>query len=96
MSKEFLELRAKVRRRRKTPSVGSYVLASRWSDIDPMDPWHVGILWKVELTLRTTSRTWYYVEGSSRRWGYAKEITEDEAREIVRAINEKGENDGLS
>ena len=33
---------------RPKPDIGDYVLASRWSDGDPKDPWVVGVLMDVK------------------------------------------------
>lgn len=34
----------------RTPSIGDYVLGTRWSDGDPGDPWAVGFLTAVHCT----------------------------------------------
>lgn len=64
----------------KAPSdlkVGDYVFASRWSDCDPGDPWHVGYVSEVG--------EGYVVIGevSQRRWGNAMRISEEQGARIV-------------
>lgn len=57
--------------------VGDYVFASRWSDCDPGDPWHVGHISEVGAN--------YVVIGavSKRRWGNAMRISEEQGRRIA-------------
>lgn len=64
----------------KAPSdlaIGDYVFASRWSDCDPGDPWHVGHVSEVG--------PGYVVVGevSQRRWGNAMRITEEQGSRIA-------------
>lgn len=64
----------------KAPSdleVGDYVFASRWSDCDPGDPWHVGHVSEVGQN--------YVVVGevSQRRWGNAMRISHEQGRRIA-------------
>jgi hypothetical protein len=60
--------------------VGDYVFASRWSDCDPGDPWHVGHVSEVGPD--------YVVVGdvSRRRWPRAMKITQEQGSRIVQAF----------
>lgn len=58
--------------------VGDYVFASRWTDCDPGDPWHIGYVSEVGSN--------YVVIGavSCRRWPNAMRITEDQGDRIAK------------
>lgn len=65
----------------KAPSdlvIGDYVFASRWSDCDPGDPWHIGYVSEVGKD--------YVVIGevSLRRWGNAMRISEEQGHRIAK------------
>ena len=42
------KLISRIRKRKKIPIIGDYVLASRWSDIDPKDPWAIGFVEEIK------------------------------------------------
>jgi len=50
-------------RRIKCPAIGEYVLATRWRDHDPFDPWCLGFVKSVN-----KNSMHYVVEGSGRQW----------------------------
>lgn len=64
---------------------GAYVIATRWSDEDPEDPWVVGFIDEV----RTYGdRRFYTVNGgegfpAGREWPCVRLLTEEEGRAIV-------------
>jgi hypothetical protein len=56
--------------------IGDYVFASRWSDCDPCDPWHVGFVTEIGVG--------YIVCGAEtpRRWLKAMRITKEQGARI--------------
>lgn len=57
--------------------VGDYVFASRWSDCDPGDPWHVGHVSEIGEGFVVIG------EISGRRWKNAMRITPEQGKRIV-------------
>lgn len=65
-------------RKIKRPKIGEYVLATKYSDKDPNDPWYVSFVTEIierEKNLR------YKVEGSEREWRHIFRITKEEGDE---------------
>ena len=52
-------------RKIKRPKIGEQVLATRWSDRDPMDPWALGC---VKCIHEYQQGFTYTIEGSGREW----------------------------
>lgn len=65
----------------KRPKLGEYVLVSRWRDLDPNDPWYVGILVGILDHVRGMG---YYVDGSNRQWQHAWRISKEEGVEWLK------------
>lgn len=59
-----------------TLAVGDYVFASRWSDCDPADPWHVGHVSEIGADFVVVG------EMSARRWPRAMNITKEQGQRI--------------
>jgi hypothetical protein len=68
-------------RKIKRPKLGDYVIASRWSDLDPNDPWHVGYVVGVLDHVRGMG---YYLEGSERQWKHVWRISKEEGAEWLK------------
>lgn len=72
--------------------LGDYVLASRWSDHNPMDPWRVGFVVRIIETWQphTNDTSLRYVIGEQngtwqdrREYKYAKRITPEFGRDWI-------------
>ena len=68
-------------RKIKRPRLGEYVLATRWSDHDPHDPWYVGFVCGV---LEFTQGIQYMVVGSNRQWRHVFRISKEEGDEWIK------------
>ena len=66
-------------RKTKKPKIGAYVLATRWPDKDPNDPWAVGYVDSVlefDGEIRVTL-------GERRQYRHFWNISEQEGQEII-------------
>lgn len=61
--------------------IGDYVLASRWSDRDPHDPWFVGHVAKVEFV---RGRFFVWLMESGRSWPHCWKITAEIGEKILK------------
>ena len=68
-------------RKIKKPSIGEYVLVSRWSDHDPHDPWYIGF---VNCILQYKYGFRYKVNGSLREWPHVFRISKVEGAEWLK------------
>ena len=74
------KLISNIKRRRKQPKIGDYVLLSKYSDIDANDPWCIGILGRI-ITDKMGTR--YYTEDFYRGFKNAKIIKAHEGHELL-------------
>ena len=75
----ILVLIKKIKRRKSKVTAGDYVIASRWSDMTPNDPWYVGFVENVDIV---NKKLRYLLNG--RRYRYAKNISKEEGFLIVK------------
>lgn len=68
-------------RKIKLPKIGEYVLASRWPDKDPLDPWCIGF---VESIIESLSGIEYMLVGNRRKWKNIYRISKHEGEEWLR------------
>ena len=73
----------KIKRRRKKPEVDSYVLVSRWADLDPNDPWRIGFVKEIRIT---SSGTHYILTDYPRHWKHARIISSEEGSIILNKV----------
>ena len=76
----------------KRARCGEYVLAHKWSDCDPQDPWRVGFVCQVVETWnpQSSQNRFEYVIGEQngqttdlRPYSYCRRITAEEGREWI-------------
>jgi len=82
---------------KRVVSLGDYVLASKYSDRDPQDPWRVGFVvriirtWRPHLTMPTKIETSYIIGEQNGTWSdfreykCAKKVTAAEGKEWLEA-----------
>ena len=70
-------------RKIKRPHLGEYVLATRWGDHDPSDPWYVGFVAGI---LEHTQGMRYMIDGSERQWHHVFRISKDEGAEWLKTF----------
>ena len=71
-------------RKIKKPKVGEYILATRWSDKDPRDPWFVGIVDCVCECKDGDITATIIGDKTNRRWRKFFRITREEGAEWLR------------
>jgi len=72
-------------RKIKYPKIGQYVLVTRWSDKNPMDPWYVSVITKIHKIIGINGIKMYYeVEGSKRLWKNSFSITKKEGEDWLK------------
>lgn len=69
---------------------GDYVLATRWGDADPQDPWCVGIVASV---LHSSDGIRYILGGSNREWRHCRAITKEQGLNWLKLYGEKRRDD---
>jgi hypothetical protein len=78
--------------------LGDYVLATKYSDCDPNDPWRVGFLVRIIHTWNKPDR--FIVGEQNGTWSdfyeylHAKKITAEEGREWIEANTEASRDEG--
>jgi len=77
------DLIKKIKRRKKKPTIGDYVIVSRYSDLDPNDPWYISFLDEIRINARGTH---YIIQDSSRYWKHARIIKKAEGDVLLKGI----------
>lgn len=81
--------------KRSLPSIGEYVLGTKWSDGDPQDPWAIGFLSEIHETSYVRYFTVTHADGRIIRSGLRKvrKISQDRGKWLLensRMIEESG------
>jgi len=85
---EYVERYSKMAKEQKMSAfkVGDYVLATRWQDKDPMDPWGVG---RITHVLHTSDGVRYKISGSNREWRHCTVITKEQGTTWLRLYGDE-------
>ena len=76
-------------RKIKRPKIGEYVLATRWADKDPNDPWYLGFVSEV---IETKDSIRYMVEGSKRQWHHVFRMSSVEGLKWIEKYKKENKN----
>lgn len=78
-------------------TIGDYVLVSKYSDVDPNDPWAIGIIYKLELELYRGDIVYISIANEDRsliskvgirHFKYFKKLTAEEGASYIKYLTE--------